>query len=175
MQEANLHWRYLDGEIIMPWYTKPALEWLKQQDTSTWKVFEYGCGYSTIWWRLNCQEVNSIDDNNIWAKAIGADHTEDKLFYINYVGVLGYRDHARTTPQGYYDCIIIDGEYRDSCTEFCLPYLKPGGYLIIDNYEQPSVGYDYTKTNELLKGWEKQVFKQHNHSDWQTAIFTKPL
>jgi len=166
MQEANLHWRFLDGEIIMPWYTKPALEWLKQQDTSTWRVFEYGCGYSTIWWRLNCKEVVSVDNNQIWANAMGAAYFPGKESYITFVNDV-FSDG--------YDCIIIDGEYRDECVAFCLDYIKPGGYLIIDNYEQPSVGYDYSKTNQLLQGWEKQVFKQHNHSDWQTAIFRKPL
>lgn len=164
--EAYLPWRYLDGEIIMPWYAKPALEWLKQQDTSKWHVFEYGCGYSTIWWRLNCEEVISVDNNQMWADAMGATYFPGKESYITYVEAASYEE---------YDCIIIDGEYRDECTAFCLPYLKPGGYLIIDNYEQPSVGYDFTKTNSLLQGWEKQVHKQPNHSDWQTAIFRKPL
>ena len=164
MQEANLHWRFLDGEIIMPWYTKPALEWLKQQDTSTWRVFEYGCGYSTIWWRLNCKEVNGVDNNEMWATAFNVRCITDKLKYIN----------ASWEPV-LYDCIIIDGEYRDECAEMAIENLATEGYLIIDNYEQPSVGYDYTKTNQLLQGWEKQVFKQHNHSDWQTAIFRKPL
>lgn len=165
MQEANLHWRFLDGEIIMPWYTKPALEWLKQQDTSTWKVFEYGCGYSTIWWRLNCDEVVSVDNIDKWAKAFNVRFFDDKKFYL-------------TLPSHHkflFDCIVIYGEWRDECTLHAINGLKPGGYLIIDNYEQPSVGYDYTKTNQLLEGWEKQVFKQHNHSDWQTAIFRKPL
>ncbi len=174
MQEANLHWRFLDGEIIMPWYTKPTLEWLKQQDTSDWKVFEYGCGYSTIWWRLNCKEVVSIDNNEKWTKAMGAELvSSEKIFYVSSIRDV-HRALSKNT-NNYYDCIVIDGEYRDECSSYAIRHLKPGGYLIIDNYEQPSVGYDYTKTNQLLEGWEKQVFKQHNHSDWQTAIFRKPL
>lgn len=165
IQEANLNWRYMDGEIIMPWYALSVLQWLKEQDVSEWKVFEYGAGYSTIWWRLNCEKVYSVESVRLWAEAMGAKFADEKSEYVNYIS---------GTTTLIYDCIIVDGEYRDECVERCIPFLKSGGIIIIDNYEQPSVGYDYTKTNELLKEWDKKVFKQYNHSDWQTAIFTKP-
>jgi hypothetical protein len=164
MHEANLHWRYVDQDLVMPWYTMPALKWLKEQDISNWRVFEYGAGYSTIWWRTHALEVNSVDKDPTWAKAMGAYCAPGKQEYIFCSALSGT----------HYDCIIVDGAWRDECVEYCLPLIRPGGYLIIDNYEQPSVGDDFTKTNKLLEGWEKQVFKQPNHTDWQTAIFTKP-
>lgn len=167
LREANLIWRYTDGDVIAPWYALPALEWLKQQDTSKWRVFEYGCGYSTIWWRLNCSKVVSVDNNEVWAKAMNAICEKEKDNYIH--ASLNYSFANK------HDCIIIDGEWRDECTVFCLDYIKPGGYLIIDNYEQYDVGFNYDNVNLLLEGWEKTVHKQYNHSTWATAVFRKPL
>lgn len=170
IEEANLQWRYMDTRtgLILPWYTLPTLQWVVKQDIKEWKVFEYGGGYSSIWWRINVGELHSVDSDLIWSKMSGSLYCgDDKQKYITAVKYLGLNINKK------FDCIVVDGLYRDECVEFCIDYLKDGGYLIIDNYEQPSVGDDFTRTNELLKDWNKTVYKQPNHSDWQTAIFQK--
>jgi hypothetical protein len=160
IREANLHWRYVDGEIIMPWYTLPTLQWLKSINVSSWLVFEYGAGYSTIWWRLNCAGVVSVDTVELWAKSMGANYFKDKTEYIQ--ACKNYRG---------YDCIIVDGQWREECIEFCLPFIKQGGYLIIDNYG--SEDHDISKTEHLLLNWQFELHKQPNHSSWKTAVFKK--
>jgi len=152
--EANLIWQYKDTEsgLIMPWYTLPTLEWLKKQDVSQWNVFEYGAGYSSIWWRAHCKNVASVDHSKSWAYAMTAMYCEEEELW---------------------DCIVIDSEYwRESCAAFAIPYLKSGGIMIIDNWE--SENYDPKVNEELFKDWSIQIFKQPNHSTWKTAILTKP-
>lgn len=167
IREANLLWQYQDTDsgLIMPYYALPCLEWLKQQELKNWSVFEYGCGYSTIWLRLNTKYVESVDSSESWGAAMGAWYTDDKSLYLTQVA-----------KKQNYDCIIVDGdpiEWRPDCVEFCRDFLKPGGYLIIDNFDQegfpPAIAYE-----KFLEGWERQVFAQPNHSSWKTAVFTKP-
>lgn len=167
IQEANLHWRYLDTEsnLVMPWYTLPCLQWLKTKPVSEWKVFEYGAGYSTIWWRLNCEVLESIESSKNWADAIGCKHDIDKQNYISSISRTGFWDNV-------FDCIIVDGDHREECVKYCLPFLKQGAYLIIDNYG--SEDYDISKTKDLLKDWECTLHNQPNHSTWVTAVFKKP-
>lgn len=168
IQEANLTWRYIDTEsnLVMPWYVLPALEWLKKQDVKSWNVLEYGAGYSTIWWRLNAKQVASVDHNQEWATAMDAASLSIKESYINYVAIFAISKLQL-------DCIIVDGEWREECVEFSRYFLKPGGFMIVDNYGQTD--FPPTETiDELLKGWGKQVFKQPNHTDWRTAVFQKP-
>lgn len=170
IQEAFLQWRYHENEIIFPWYTLPTLKWLKTQSISNWNVFEYGGGYSTNWWRLNSRRVCSVDGSGIWAKTFNIFHEQNKDAYIKFIANTGSRNEDYED----YDCIIVDGEHREECVEFCIPYLKPGGFLIIDNYEETH-GFDCRKINELLKDWAKVVYQQPNHSDWKTATFCKPI
>ena len=33
----------------------------------------------------------------------------------------------------------IDGSYRSECFEHCLPFLKPGGVLLVDNPDFPQL------------------------------------
>lgn len=164
IREANLTWQYQDTEsgLIMPWYTLPTLQWLKEQDTSKWVVFEYGCGYSTIWMKHNCLVVKGVDDNKTWAFPFGAMFQPEKCNYVESVHC-GYK----------LDLVIVDGSYRKDCLIESINLVKSGGYIIIDNYGQEDFP-DTEFAEKLLEGWEKQLFKQPNHTTWVTAVFRKP-
>lgn len=171
IQEANLIWRYVDTEsgLVCPWYTLPTLQWLKQQDIKRWDVFEYGAGYSTIWWRLNCYSILSVDHDKNWAKAM------DACFYSkqdDYVTLPGLMMESTQNEMGF-DCIVIDGVWRKECLEYSIDLVAHGGYVIIDNWAQEDFP-DTEFAEKLLEGWEKQIFKQPNHTQWTTAVFRKP-
>lgn len=167
--ECNRLWQYQQTEsgLILPYYTLSALEWLLKQDVSKWNVFEYGAGYSTIWFRANCENVRSIDHSPKWASAMGARFEEREEVFIEAC------QWMRPNPSLQWNCIIVDSEYwREKCATFAIPYLKQGGFMIIDNWE--SENYDPKSNEELFKDWPIQIFKQPNHSTWKTAVLTKP-
>lgn len=173
---ANKQWQYMeeDTQLLLPWYTLPCLEWLKKQNTKSWNVFEFGAGYSTIWWRLNCNRLLSVDTNESWAKAMNAHFINDKNEYST--SLIRHASSMESLRQEDFliNCIIIDGAWRLECLQNSLDIVVSGGYIIIDNWGQED--FPYTKeAEELLVGWEKQLFKQPNHSRWVTAVFRKPL
>src|SRR5437870_895308 len=49
-----------------PWYTYPAIEYLKQIDFRRKAIFEYGCGHSTLFWATRAARVVSIEHNPAW-------------------------------------------------------------------------------------------------------------
>lgn len=164
--EANMQWRYYDtpSNLIMPWYTLPTLQWLKSIDISQWKVFEYGAGYSTIWWRLHAGEITSIDNNKDWAQAMGAIYQELKYEYTSEISV-----------RGEFDCVVVDGVFREDCARYAKSYVKSGGYMIIDNWQDEDYPVKSCEaTDEFLMGWERTLYRQENHSTWCTAVFKKP-
>lgn len=164
-------WRYFDEELnlIYPWYTSPFLERLRDWDMSNWKVFEYGCGDSTLWWRKKAKEVISIDSNEEWSKKTNVNFTKDKNEFITYP--------KQFINDGLFDCIIIDGEpieWRDECVSTALECLKEGGILIIDNYLQDSVDLGrWPIANDVLKDIDYEIFKEPEHVDWKTAFWVK--
>ena len=162
--EANRQWQYQENntQLLLPWYTLPCLEWLKKQHVYDWNVFEFGCGYSSIWWRANAHSVTSIDANLLWAKAMNAVWLGDKKEYVTFIEQIKFQ----------YDCIVIDGDWREECVSFAISALKKGGYLIIDNWE--SENFDPKLVASLIKDWPIQIFKQPNHSSWCTAVLGKP-
>lgn len=170
--EASLQWRYYDtpSNLVMPWLTLPTLQWLKSIDISQWKVFEYGCGYSTIWFKAHVWMVQSVDTEQSWAKSMGAFYSNDKEQYIARL------HHPFTATTSLWDCVIVDGAWREDCARFAKDYIKPGGYMIIDNWQQEDYPVKSCEaTDEFLMGWERTLHRQENHSEWCSAVWRKPL
>lgn len=160
------HWRTKDANgVTMPWYTRPCLEWLETLDLKERFVFEYGCGESSKWFKSR------------GAFCFGVDHQEEWLpkgdGYRHRKGELPYCAAVRYLHQWLFDLIIIDGIYRDECTSWALSgCLKKGGYLIADNFEQPSADLaHWPKTRELTKHLPLTIYKEPEHLDWKTVVW----
>ena len=114
----------------LPWYTYPAIEYIKQFDFSQLEVFEYGSGNSTIFWSQLASKIVSIENNPQWyetvAEKVGQNvelkAIEDKDYYINEL-----------EKYDKFDIIIIDGSYRNECAKVAVKKLKSGGMILLDN------------------------------------------
>ena len=159
------HWLTLDQHgIQMPWYVRPFLQELITWNLKDKYIFEYGCGYSSLWYRSRGALLYGVDNNETWASLSGVRYEPDENWYLESISFLNVK----------FDIVIIDGTWRDRCTKYALKRLVNGGKLIIDNWEQPSVEpNDWTETKELIKWMDIEVYKEPTHPDWKTAVITK--
>lgn len=157
-----------DNGLIMPWYTSPCLEWLLTLDFRRKKIFEYGVGDSTIWYRTKGAVVDGVDNSLTWINKVGSPTLRYEEYFPAYADWI---DHCKEL----FDIIVIDGVWRDECTEKALPKLKPGGLLIIDNWKQKSADLEHWPlTEKLIEGMPITIYKEPDHEDWQTAVIIKP-
>lgn len=56
-----------DEEGIIPWYTFPAVQFLKDIVHNEQKVIEFGSGYSTLFFKDKVKHLVSIEHDKIWA------------------------------------------------------------------------------------------------------------
>lgn len=56
----------------LPWFTYGAIEFLERIVRSTDRVFEYGAGFSTLWWQNKAAEINSVEHDVAWYKTLKA-------------------------------------------------------------------------------------------------------
>jgi len=148
-------WAFYDTMLNMraAWYTESCLEDLIKRDWNNKTIYEYGAGYSTLWWRALGAKVSGVDYNNDFI------HTGIKLQTVP--------DLYPYDIQGYYDCIVIDGIVRDWCFIEAKKHLNKDGIIVIDNYAQEEFPtYDVKEFNSM-------IFKQPGHKDWATAILWK--
>lgn len=166
MKRIQGEWRYFDERLSIPypWYTRPCLEFMEKMDFRFKRVWEYGVGDSTAWYRAKGAYCVGVDNDLDWClKTSGAFCKPHYPEYCNKI-----------LEAGFFDIVIIDGAWRDLCTEFALKQLKPGGLLIIDNYKQKTADLEHWPlTEKLIEGMDVKYFKEPDHIDWQTIVVTK--
>lgn len=70
-----------DSEGFTPWYTYPAISFLKDILDSEHKVFEYGSGYSTLFFKNKVAELYTVEHDSEWAKKL-IEHRNDLEIHV---------------------------------------------------------------------------------------------
>jgi hypothetical protein len=115
----------------IPWYTYPALEFIRQLDFTRCSVFEYGSGNSTLFWSNVAARVVSVEHEKTWferMRTVAPANCEmvfadDPDTYVNCL----------RTRAGNFDVIVIDGQCRLQCASVAGAALRPGGVIVLDN------------------------------------------
>jgi hypothetical protein len=158
----------------IPWYTYPAIEYLQNLDFAKKKVFEYGSGNSSLWWKERCRKIISIESDKKWYKQIQNSLLTNSNF--DYRLEIDKKKYILQTEILGSDIVIIDGLWRSECANFVIAQIdsnkiKPN-MLIFDN----SDWYPRTtsKLNKRLKHWVQVDFSGFgplNDYTWTTSIF----
>lgn len=120
------------GKAI-PWFTYSALHFLQARLNPSFHVFEYGSGYSTLYWAGRVQHVISVEHDPAWIEQLRPLCPPNVQLVIaqahNYASTI-------TTFGKLFDLIIIDGIQRPACLTICTPYLSPFGIMILDDSQR---------------------------------------
>lgn len=171
--QESYQWRFFDESngLILPYYTKPALDWLQSININNKTVFEYGLGASSVWYARKCKRLFGVDNNPNWFDAVDIEIgtrssillKRDKKEYVDAINKWEMK----------FDVIVIDGIERDECVKPALSRLQKGGLLIVDNWMQRTAWVANEETQNILLPMKHTIYKQPDHVDWQTAVFTK--
>jgi len=164
-------WECVDskGQQI-PWYTYPAIEFLKQLDFSNKTIFEYGSGNSTIFWSKICKNIVSVEDNKQWFDKISNSISRNVTYFFE-----SDKDKYVNLPialKKKFDVIIVDGSYRAECAAVAARCLEEDGFIILDNsdwYEETS---RFLRENDFIEV-DMSGFGPINNYTWTTSIFLK--
>jgi predicted O-methyltransferase YrrM len=178
-------------EEAKPWIPFAAAHWLRHYLQPSMKVFEYGSGGSTIFFAERVAEVTSVEHDKQWHKQVSqalaqrdvtncsyrlheptpladafsaADQSEVRQFIIDdyYRATLHeYVQAIDVQPDGSLDLVFIDGRVRTQCIEHAIPKIRRGGYLMLDNSNNPDVAeivrrlhpYSHRTFRSIAPGW----------------------
>ncbi len=115
----------------VPWYTYAAIEFAKQLDFSDKEVFEFGSGYSTVFWGGRAKTVVAVEHEKEWYDRMLPEIPRN----VDYRFVAEPDRYPRLILEypGLFDVVIIDGELRPDCVEPALEKLRDDGLIIVDN------------------------------------------
>jgi hypothetical protein len=119
---------------IKPWWPMSVIPVIDKVLTKNSEVLEFGSGSSTIWLARRAKSVIAVEDNPSWAKYVSSRLDGEQLDNANVVSASGedYFDIGSITGHPF-DLVIVDGSWRWKCVAAALPYMKPGGFVYLDN------------------------------------------
>jgi len=123
------------------------------------RVFEFGSGGSTLWLADRVKRLLSIEDNVEWFSAVLAElHARRPLPNVEMQLVPTAEIAAAIDGTGEWGVVFVDCRpqpQRRKAILRALAHVKPGGWLVADDYNFPIV----TKTINKLEqdGWDVTV------------------
>lgn len=124
------------GEIV-PWMTRPAIEYLKKNLKADHEICEFGCGSSTLFFAKRVKKVIGVETRDEWfemLKLVKPANVEVKLIRDGLSNPT-YENFALNSGQKF-DFIIVDSLKRFECARNSIAALKPGGSIILDDSER---------------------------------------
>jgi len=156
------------GEPI-PWYTYPAIEYIRQLDFSNSRIFEYGAGYSSLFWAGIADTVISVEKSSEWAEEI-ADKCPDNLTLLTIPDNPQYEDSI--LGYGEFDVIVIDGSERLQCANRAVKSLCSGGMIILDNSDWYTKAAGVLREDDFIQV-DMSGFGPINQYTWSTSFFLR--
>lgn len=156
----------------IPWLTYSFLHFFEPRLKQTFRIFEYGCGYSTCWYAAKVKEVVAVENNQFWQEKISSQLPQNgKVIYKNHQDdyVSEIRNHSR------FDIVIIDGVYREDCWSPANDSLLEGGVIIWDNSDREDFHEGYLNLRKY--GFREIAFSGLAPSSFtfsQTSILYRP-
>lgn len=122
---AKVFGRYRPG---LPWLPYGAIRHLEAIVRPGAKVLEVGAGQSTVFFARRGATVDSVEMNAGWRSEVA------KLTAGQPVRLL---DRLPDDTAATYDIALLDDEPREAVFEQMLAAVRPGGVLVVDNWDWP--------------------------------------
>lgn len=143
------------GEIIpLPILTEAATILMKAI-TRQRDVFEFGSGGSTLWMSRFVKRLVSVEDDKDWYEAVklALEQKSDGRAEIRFYSEKRLPDSIKGSDK--WDVVFVDCRPQDSRRRAIIlgaPYVKPGGWLIADDYNFPKTRAEVDKLR--VAGWD---------------------
>jgi hypothetical protein len=135
-----------NGNLI-PWMNFPVVSILEERLTQDLNLFEFGSGYSTLFYARKVRAVTSVEYDENWLHIIKSQIPENVKIIFKEKDVDGDYCRAIVEARDQYDVVIIDGRDRVNCIKQSIPLLSSKGVILLDDSqrERYQEGIDFAK------------------------------
>jgi predicted O-methyltransferase YrrM len=94
-------------------------------------LFEYGCGYSTVWFAKRVKVVVAVETDTVWLAAIAPLLRRSNVTLLQHdAGDLDHYAALVREQRELFDVVIIDGLARVACAQHSVKALTEEGVLV---------------------------------------------
>lgn len=164
-----------EGNSFIPWYNFPLIDFLSGYMQPNMKIFEFGAGFSTLFYASNGCVVNAVETNPEWIENItqfGKKAEISHLFKIKHTPPHKLASSI-LIENTVFDIIIIDSYHRLECLQSAISVYKKG-LIILDNSERQNL----QSADGIASGFQCKVFEGsgvNRKGTSQAKVFWKTL
>jgi hypothetical protein len=119
----------------LPWLTYPFISFIAERLNFKQRIFEFGCGNSTLYYAKKVAKVDCVESSKDWYEYVTKESPDNvKITWCDFPGETYSRSAFINKEE--YDIIIIDGKDRVNCCFNCLAALSAKGVIILDDAER---------------------------------------
>ena len=163
-----------------PWTSQASIKAFEKILDKNMVGFEYGSGFSTMFFSKYLKHLTSVEHNEEWFKIVKTKLKDQQINNVDYHFIPAqkesnnaeysfYKDFnltnkdftirkeyhnyfsfVSTFPAEHFDFIIVDGRARVECCLNALPKLKAGGLFVLDNSDRER----YKPVFKVLESWK---------------------
>jgi hypothetical protein len=159
----------------LPWYTYPAIRFLERRVKPSTEVFEYGMGYSTLWWAKRVAHVTSCEHDQEWVARLRPSLPSNVTPQLRPVYSPEYVNAAADADKPI-DILVIDGRRRVECASSGLGRLSQEGCVVWDNSDRSRYepGFRRLEASGFTGRLDFWGMGPINIYEWCTSVFYRP-
>ena len=131
----------------LPWMNYSVIALLNERLTSEMSVFEYGSGYSTLYFAARVRTVTSVEHSAEWRDSLLGELPDNATVLFRELDSDGAYCRAIHDGSDPYDVVVVDGRDRVNSLKQSIDRLSPGGVVILDDSNRPgySAAHDHAR------------------------------
>src|ERR1700754_2095964 len=161
----------LDGSPL-PWMNYPVIGLFQKRLNKEMRLFEYGSGYSTLFFSELVASVTSLEYDIEWYERISKDLPKNAKVLLVKNDVDGSYCRAIHQTEGLFDVVVVDGRDRVNCIKQSIAKLQGHGVILLDDSqrERYQEGIDHA-VREGFKRLDLEGMKPGKYGLERTTIF----
>lgn len=124
-----------DGNVV-PWMNVPVTKLLEERLTPDLKLFEFGSGYSTLFYAARVKSVCSVEYDKGWFDILKPQLPESVTLIFQEKDVDGKYCRSIASTGNQYDVVIVDGRDRVNCVKQSIAALSARGIILLDDSQR---------------------------------------
>jgi hypothetical protein len=120
----------------IPWMNFPVVSILQERLTKDLNLFEFGSGYSTLFYAKKVRAVISVEYDEKWLNIIKPQVPENVNIIFKREDVDGDYCRAIGETGEQYDVVIVDGRDRVNCLKQSMSALSSKGVILLDDSQR---------------------------------------
>ena len=121
-----------DGSEL-PWMNYSIISFLEERLNKSHDLFEFGSGFSTIFFARRVSTVTSLEYDEKWFETISAKAPENATIKFIPNDIDGKYCRAISDTGRKFDIVIVDGRDRVNCFKQSLICLSESGIILLDD------------------------------------------